>query len=157
MANRNKRLSADDWKYKLSSYITKTESGCWIYNGCKTPRGYPLIRAFGKMRNASRVVAHIYHGLDIEDENLVARHLCNNTSCVNPEHIAVGSQWDNMQDRRKAGNNIKITGRPRKEHCDRGHEYTPENTYLDNRARRMCRACIALREAKYNQSKAQVS
>jgi hypothetical protein len=28
-----------------------------------------------------------------------------------------------------------------KTHCPSGHEYTPENTYLNRRGHRFCRAC----------------
>lgn len=36
-----------------------------------------------------------------------------------------------------------------KTHCPHGHEYTPENTYLDGRGRR-CRQCARERGVKYN-------
>jgi hypothetical protein len=38
-----------------------------------------------------------------------------------------------------------------KTHCKRGHEFTPENTYISIRDRRHCRACnvINSRESKY--------
>jgi len=30
-------------------------------------------------------------------------------------------------------------------HCPRGHEYTPENTHINKRGKRICRSCNALR------------
>lgn len=33
-----------------------------------------------------------------------------------------------------------------KTHCKRGHEFTLENTYIDNRGRRQCKACKAQRQ-----------
>lgn len=34
----------------------------------------------------------------------VVRHLCNNPRCINPEHLCIGTQADNMADRAQAGN-----------------------------------------------------
>lgn len=38
-------------------------------------------------------------------EGLLIRHSneCVSRACVNPDHLMVGTQWDNMQDRRAAG------------------------------------------------------
>jgi hypothetical protein len=35
-------------------------------------------------------------------EGMVVRHLCNNPSCINPEHLKIGTPYDNVQDRVKA-------------------------------------------------------
>ena len=34
---------------------------------------------------------------------MISRHLCNNPSCVNPEHIVAGTQKENIQDQINAG------------------------------------------------------
>ena len=44
--------------------------------------------------------------------------------------------------KRKATILMKIT------HCPMGHEYTPENTHISTKGKRLCRACNALRVAK---------
>lgn len=36
-----------------------------------------------------------------------------------------------------------------KTHCKRGHEYAPENTYVDSLGKRHCRACNRLSVAAY--------
>jgi hypothetical protein len=38
-----------------------------------------------------------------------------------------------------------------KTHCKRGHEFTEENTWVNNQGARVCRECNALRTAKYRQ------
>lgn len=45
---------------------------------------------------------------------------------------------DNFKDMQKAG----WAARKNATHCKRGHEFTPENTYLDKRGSRVCRACV---------------
>jgi hypothetical protein len=32
-------------------------------------------------------------------QGMVVRHLCNNPSCINPEHLKIGTHYDNVQDR----------------------------------------------------------
>jgi hypothetical protein len=32
-------------------------------------------------------------------EGMIIRHLCNNPRCINPEHLAIGTHYDNVQDR----------------------------------------------------------
>jgi len=34
-------------------------------------------------------------------------------------------------------------------HCPSGHEYTPENTGIDNRGKRFCRECTRIRARRY--------
>lgn len=45
------------------------------------------------------------------------------------------------------------SGRRPKPYCGRGHEFTPENTYLRRNGRRSCRRCQALRDRKYQSQK----
>ena len=42
----------------------------------------------------------------------------------------------------------------RKTHCKRGHEFTPENTYVTSKGWRMCKACGRQREAERQRRKA---
>lgn len=61
--------------------------------------GYGQVRHKGMMRGAHRVAYCEYHGIDIEAiDGLVVRHQCDNPSCVNPEHLELGTQKDNVQD-----------------------------------------------------------
>ena len=40
---------------------------------------------------------------------------------------------------------IRIDAKPKATHCQRGHEFTPENTYVDPDGWRNCRACRKVR------------
>jgi hypothetical protein len=55
--------------------------------------------------------------------------------CCNPEHLEAVTQVENLRRQQMA-----IT------HCRRGHEFTPENTYVPpGTSKRQCRACMKIR------------
>ena len=54
------------------------------------------------MQYVSRVLAHLFLNLDIDSRESQALHKCNNPKCVNLEHIYVGTECDNWQDRKQA-------------------------------------------------------
>ena len=76
--------------------------GCWEWIGAKTRRvsGYGAIRD----ERGGRVLAHrfsySYHIGEIPKGFLVL-HRCDNPLCVNPSHLFIGTQRDNMEDMRK--------------------------------------------------------
>lgn len=55
-----------------------------------------------------RVTYMAYHG-DIGDKQVL--HTCDNTSCVNPEHLYLGTHRDNMRDK-QLRNRIKGESHP---------------------------------------------
>ena len=71
--------------------------GCWIctshrYDTC----GYPQVRRNGKIWRGHRYSYTIHKG-DIP-EGLVIRHTCDNPNCINPNHLILGTQKDNVKD-----------------------------------------------------------
>jgi hypothetical protein len=88
----------------------------------------------GSTRRAHRVLYVWTHGEHTED---TLDHLCRNRACVNPDHLRPASARENV---------LRGTGRTAanavKTHCDNGHEFTAENTYLDPKTGwRQCRTC----------------
>ena len=72
------------------------ESGChiWIAN---THLGYGLFKFEGKTRKAHRVAWALKNG-PIPD-GLQVRHKCDIRCCVNPDHMELGTQQDNEDDK----------------------------------------------------------
>ena len=74
------------------------DGGCWIWKGAKNNLGYGQfhITGFRPMFMAHRVSYAIFIGPI--PEGYVVMHKCDNHLCVNPAHLTVGNQQENIQD-----------------------------------------------------------
>lgn len=77
-------------------------SSCLEWAGRINQDGYGKIGRRGKDLYAHRV-SYEAHKQPIPADKPFVRHLCNNPSCVNPAHLAVGTPGDNMLDKALAG------------------------------------------------------
>lgn len=84
-------------------YEPVTESGCWIWTAALWSGGrYGCFGYKGKMQSAHKLSLLLYKGISTDDKSHVL-HKCDNTLCVNPDHLFIGSHTDNMQDMVKRG------------------------------------------------------
>lgn len=119
--------------------------GCWLWEGWKNKEGYGYMcvtdggrrRPFG----AHRLSWAIYRG-PIAD-GMVIDHLCRNRACVNPDHMEVVANAENV----RRGVSIFAENR-RKTHCKRGHAFDTDNTRLFPDGHRACKACERIASAK---------
>ena len=81
---------------RFLSYVEKNDS-CWIWKGALSKQGYGKLSFRGnKSAIASRVSYELCNGT-IENSMLVC-HSCDIPSCVNPKHLWLGTNQDNMTD-----------------------------------------------------------
>jgi len=72
------------------------KKGCWILNTSCNGGGYPRIWDGKKSRVAHRVSYEIFIGKIPKGSYVL--HRCDNKRCVNPKHLFIGTQSDNMKD-----------------------------------------------------------
>lgn len=53
----------------------------------------------GRAVQGHRLAYAIHHGLDVFSMGGTILHSCDNTHCVNPDHLSMGTQNDNMADK----------------------------------------------------------
>lgn len=74
---------------------------CWVWNGRRNQRGYGKLRLDDRRyRGAHRISWFLAHG---EWPDLFVCHSCDNPPCVNPAHLWLGTNDDNIADRLAKG------------------------------------------------------
>lgn len=132
---------------RFMSHVEKvTESGCWIWMASIGSGGYGKFGvgarpgkklSQGSVSRAAHQVAYelmfgpIPEGMDLD-------HLCRVRCCVNPQHLEPVTHQENC--RRGIAAEVATARNRAKTHCPRGHEYTPENTFVTQGGRK-CKAC----------------
>ena len=120
------------------------DAGCWLWTGALTSDGYGQTwtgsRTIGRRNRKAHRVAYeltfgpIPNGLTID-------HLCRTRRCINPAHLEAVPHGVNV-----LRGNAPTAINAAKTHCVRGHEFNPENTYVDALGARCCRPCRRRRD-----------
>lgn len=119
---------------RLMARVNKTET-CWNWTAAKNRKGYGQIRIKGRLWIAHRL-SYTLAKSEIP-EGFHVLHSCDNPSCVNPDHLSIGTNQDNVDDKMAKRRHWVF----RKTHCKSGHELTEENTRIRKDGARCCRTC----------------
>lgn len=85
------------------------ENGCWeCISHTKDKDGYARVRNHYATTFLHRYIYEECFGFITN--GLIVRHKCDNPSCINPEHLELGTYKDNAQDREKRGRSNPIRG-----------------------------------------------
>ena len=87
---------------KILSNIVITETGCFEYQGGLCSTGYGLVRYLGKGKLVHRLSYEYTNSVQIPIGLLVC-HRCDNPKCINPAHLFLGTDQDNMTDAKLKG------------------------------------------------------
>ncbi|HXU02716.1 MAG TPA: HNH endonuclease signature motif containing protein [Polyangia bacterium] len=115
-------------------------SRCWLWTGHVGSDGYGAVRVNGRLFRAHRLAYTVFVG-PIPD-GCVLHHLCDEKTCINPEHLAPMPLADHMRHHN-----------PLRETCARGHSMTNAMTNPSRRGR-ACRVCFnAARRARQEKNR----
>lgn len=94
----NKLNFSDEIIVKIFSNIDYpgNDNDCWKWIGYFNNKGYGNIGLFGTYHLAHRLIYQCYHGKI--NPNICVLHHCDNTVCVNPNHLFLGTRKDNILD-----------------------------------------------------------
>lgn len=117
---------------------------CWLWSGPTYGNGYGVFKGIGAHRYSKMIEC----GKSLSRSEQVL-HRCDNPLCVNPRHLWVGTQSDNMRDMAAKGRQWGQS----KTHCKHGHPFDQQNTRIgrksDGRTHRICKSCDAVRATRY--------
>ncbi|KKK63698.1 hypothetical protein LCGC14_2991680 [marine sediment metagenome] len=102
MNPKNRNTEQDFWKM---ANIPEIPNACWPWNRKSMVKGYGRVDYQGKQYRAHRLAYGLAYGPF--DTKMMVLHLCRKRSCINPNHLYLGTAKDNATDAVLDGTNVK--------------------------------------------------
>ncbi len=97
----------------MDKVVPEPMSGCWLWFGSSCSKsGYGTFCAnrerssTNRVKYAHRFAYEAFVGPIPSGRRHVVRHTCDNPACVNPDHLQLGSQQQNIEDRERRGRTL---------------------------------------------------
>ena len=123
--------------YLWANKVHVRKDGCHVWLAAKSVGGYGRFTINRESFYAHRLAYAMKHGS--VDSSLVIDHTCRNRDCVNPDHMELVSQAENV---RRGLHGVLRT------HCQHGHSLEDASTRSDHAGARRCRTCERERSRK---------
>jgi len=88
----------------MDKVMPEPNSGCWLWAGSSVKNGYGQVRVNYKLYLSHRISHELFKGEIPDGMNVL--HTCDVRCCVNPDHLFLGTQKDNVQDMIAKGRRI---------------------------------------------------
>ena len=86
---------------ELAHFLTHVNitKSCWLWIGCLNKKGYGYFWYRGKNIKAHRFSYRMFVAPTESDKQILHRRECGNRNCVNPHHLYMGTNDDNIRDK----------------------------------------------------------
>lgn len=143
-------MTGEELEKKKAKFFSKAEkdpSGCWLWTGRLNHLGYGWFYiSKHKKGGAHRCAYWLFKG-EIEPRTLLVCHKCDVPKCVNPDHLFLGTDYDNAMDCVTKGRHYSVFKKRRRIidgvwYCQkRNHPMVGENVTVQKDGRVNCREC----------------